>query len=571
MAGAAERLHEARRVYNTVAGRVSRHRVFQMLKRITLHHRIQGSHGIVEAVEELLAYLVDRAPDTLEVDYYAYTGSKTPDWMRVNAAWNIHDAIVEGPGWRLRLEDHPTLAAAHTPPSEGWVEGEVVTPRGDPLEPSSYEGLGDKIVLITSYHRIAYRLAAEAGVSAVILAGPSRYSRAAPYYGLFLSPEEASRYTTVAVTLPWSLASNLEGKRVRLRVDADLASEPGRVPVLVAWIGDRSRPGPTLYAHICHPAPGANDNASGAASAVEAMLALAEAVEEGALQEPDETVRLILAPEYTGSLLALEGWLASHSTVAVNLDMVGRASPHSGSHRITYTPITFGPSRVGDTLYDIALTATGTRVDYYMAGSDHDAFLAYGVDAAMLNQWPDPYYHTSMDDVDTIDPDRLAKAASEAAAAAALLASGYEPTEAARRALLDKMLARASAEREWASMAQAILGLRLGLPQPGGGGEWRPVEDDRSIEPVAPIPVPPLTPVRDGVHGEARLVKRLSTLNEYYQVAMREAYYAGANGYTVRRLHAELAAVYGPRRVPGNTLVEALEALEEAGLLKLKG
>jgi len=547
---------------------VSPHRAYRLVKMLSLRHRVQGAPGVGEAVEDLVGFLVDEAPDAVEVDYYYYTGQKAPDWLPVPVEWRVHDAQVEGPGWTLRLVDHPTLAAAHSPPSDGWIEAPVARPRGDPLDPASYEGLQDKIVLVEKWHRLAYRLAARAGAAAVILTGRDRFHDAAPYYGLFLTPAEASQLAAPAVSLPWSLASKLEGETVRLRVDADTGPGPGRVPVLVAWIGDRGAPGPVVTGHVCHPAPGANDNASGAAAAVEAMVALGEAVEAGDLPEPGETVRLVLAPEYTGTLLALEGWLAGVARGNVNVDMVGRASPHAARHRLLYAPITWGPSRVGDALYDVALAATGTRLEYYMAGSDHDAFLAYGVDAAMLNQWPDTYYHTSRDDADTIDPERLATAAAEAAAAASLLASNTEPTGAARTALVDKLLARAAGDPEWAGLAASIVPVRYGLPPRPGHATWKPVADDRVLEALVPIPLAPEAFI--GVEKAARLYKALAPLGDYYAIALREAFYAARAGYTVARLHAELAAAYGPGRVPGERLQAALEALEEAGLLRLR-
>ncbi len=563
-------LLEAHRVYRVVSGRVSPARAFRLLKTVTLYHRIQGSSGIVEAVEAVERLIVDEAPDIVEVESYSYTGRHAPEWFTVNAGWDVYEAVVEAPGsWRLRLADHPTLAAAHTPPSDGWVEGEVVRIE-DPLDPSAYEGLGDKIALVTRHHRLAYRLAAEAGVLAVVFASPERHHDAAPYYGLFLSPEEAQKYTTVAVTLPWRLARDLEGRRLRLRVDADLHGDPGRVPVLAAWIGDRSAPGPVVTAHICHPAPGANDNASGVASAVEAFIALAEAVEEGALPQPGETVRLILIPEYTGTVLALWGWLGPLAGPAVNVDMVGRGDPYSGPHRILYHPVTAGPSRAGDTLYDVAL-ATGTRLEYYMAGSDHDVYIARGGDAAMLNQWPDPFYHSSRDDADTISPARLATAAREAAAAAYLLASGYQPTGAARGRVVEAVASghAARGDEAGARLAASLLALRLGAEPRSREPQWEPVRDDRVLEPLVPLPLAPLT--RIGLEAEVRLQRRLSQLWNAYQVLLREAFYAAGQGYTVRRLHAELAAAYGSDRVTEEYIVEGLSALEEAGLLRLRG
>ena len=549
----------------------SQYRAYRVLKTITLYHRIQGSTGIREAAEALEEYLLEVLPEEAEVESYSYTGRQTPEWLRVNAAWDVYDAIVEGPGWRLSLDQHPTLAAAHTPPSEGWVEASVAV-AWDPLDPGFYEKNRDKIVMVTGSHGLAYRLAAEAGVPAVVLASESRHHEAAPYYGLFLTPEEAQRYTTTAVTLPWSLAKGLEGKRLRLRVDADLRPEPGRVPVVVAWMGDKEAPGPLVTAHLCHPAPGANDNASGVAAAVEAFTMLSHAIDQGRLEAPEGAVRLVLMPEYTGTLLALNGWLRGLATEALNLDMVGRAQGYSGPARLTYTPVTHGPSRVGDAFHDVALLEDEeARLTYYMAGSDHDAYIAYGVDSVMLNQWPDPFYHTSLDDADTISPQRLLEAARRAAATIYLLATGYQPTGRARQALLDRIVMRhlRSGDPAAAGLAKTILALRLGLQPTGETTGWTPVGDDRRLEASMPIPV--FSSQTLGLDKALTLTRKLKGLEDHYQILLREAFYAAHKGYTVKRLHTELAAAYGTRRVTREYLEEGLAALEEAGLISLRG
>jgi hypothetical protein len=79
-----------------------------------------------------------------------------------------------------------------------------------------------------------------------------------------------------------------------------------------------------LGAHLCHPRPGANDNASGVAAllGVAGMLGRPTA----ASSRPPTTVRAIWGPEYVGTVAALASHLAAGlepPSCYVNLDMVG--------------------------------------------------------------------------------------------------------------------------------------------------------------------------------------------------------------------------------------------------------
>ncbi len=563
------KLSRARETVSVLSRYTSPRRAYNILKLVTMYHRIQGSPGLRDAVEAIEEYVLDHTPEPAEAESFAYTPRAAPEWLALPVEWQVHDAIVETPGRRYTLDKHPTLAVAHTPPSEGWIEGRVAVPP-DPLDQSWYEENREAIPLITRYHRTAYKLAAEAGVPATVMAFPERDPRGTPYLGLFLTHEEAAKYSTVAVSLPWAEAKGLEGKTIRVNVDADIGGA-SRTPVLTAWIGDRSAPGPVIFAHICHPAPGANDNASGVAAAVEAFIALANAIDRGELAAPP-SIRLVLAPEYTGSLLAMEGFMGKIGSVGINLDMVGRVGEHAGPQSIIYTPLVHGRSIVADALYDVsAVLGDPLPPRYYMAGSDHDVFLAYGRDSSMVNQWPDRFYHSDLDDADTISPGLLEKAALVAGAAAELLATGYEPTSLAAHRVREALVTGhiRGGDEEAARLAEYITGLRYGLGH-GGPPEWVPIRDERRIEALVPMLAPPLTPPR-GIDGELRILRAMEDAGLPREVYSREVFYAAKRAYTVARLHTESAAGHGSAKVTGEGLAKALESLEEAGLIRLTG
>jgi len=566
-----EALGEAQRVVSVVRGLVSGRRAYGILKRVTLHSRVQGSRGILEAARDVEEFLVDELPDIVEVDEFTYTGKAMPEWMKLPVHWDLEYAALEVGGYTRDSRRSPTLAAAHTPPSDGWVEAEIVV-AGDPLDPSFYEANRDKAVLVYEHHAAAYRLAAEAGVPILVLSGKDRSPEAHPYYGLFLTPEEAEKYTTVAVTLPPRIAGDAEGKRIRAYIDADIGG-PGRVPVVAAWMGDREEPGPVVFAHLCHPAPGANDNASGVATAIEAFLALAEAVDRGLLPQPEATVRLVLTAEYTGSTLSMEGWLGPLASSLVNLDMVGRSESLAGDPSLYIAPFTWGASKAGPAFYDVAtIMGWGIGARYYSPGSDHDVALAYNVDSLMANQWPDPYYHSDWDDADTVSPGLLGKTALAAAATLHLEASGYTPTWRAASTVIEGLVARHTADGDpvAAKIAAWAGARRYNLAPMAGPPEWKPPRDDRVVERRVPLLVSPLlVEMGRGLDEAIEFYRRLVAKPLYREVLSREVFYAAMNGYTVSRLLYEAAGAYGTVKARPEAILEGLALLEDAGLVRL--
>ncbi|MBA4364549.1 MAG: hypothetical protein C0398_00905 [Coprothermobacter sp.] len=176
--------------------------------------------------------------------------------------------------------------------------------------------------------------------------------------------------------------------------DADAGT--GDLQVLEAHMGT---PGPQkpilLLAHLCHPRPGANDNASGAAL-------LAELVRVLCTVPLEREVIALWMPEFYGTI----AWLADQKpdlACAIDLDMVGEDQTKTGSTlEVTATPWSL-PSFISDlmavnlTTHDFRLMLTG-----FTWGSDHailnDASLH--VPALLLSQWPDRYYHSSDDTPD---------------------------------------------------------------------------------------------------------------------------------------------------------------------------
>ena len=203
---------------------------------------------------------------------------------------------------------------------------------------------------------------------------------------------------------------------------------------------------------------GANDNISGAASILEVARVLNSSVKSGLLPRPRRTIRFIWVPEYSGTI----PWVKEHKDIVrkslcnINLDMVGLSlSKYESSmilHRTTYGNAHYINDVVenyyryvgetnqknsvvtGSTFFKRIVAPSGTEDPFYFqietssGGSDHDVFNDWGVQVpgVLLITWPDPFYHTSQDRIDKIDPTQLKRVVFITSASAYTIASAGE-------------------------------------------------------------------------------------------------------------------------------------------------
>lgn len=403
-------------------------RAFRILKAFTRFNRIQLGRGLREALEWLEYELNERGPENLEANLVEVSTSNLPSSYTPPAEWAAHQAWIEVSGERrIDLESAPTLVSAHSPPSDGIVKGKMKLIR-DPLDPGEYEKAKGKIAVVTGINLpLAYVMAAEAGAVAVAYYRRDLPSNATPYSGLFLPIQLLKKYGIPAVSLPYSIAAHSEDKDARLLVDTDLA-EASKVPILELTVlgreGAECEGLVSAVAHACHPEPGANDNGSGVAASVEALLALAEAAEGGEILPC--SVTLYLLPEFTGSILVASR--RKRPDFAANLDMVGGREGDVGGNWFYPPPTPYIKKEIAEAfmLTKIAYYNEGLKLELkpFTAGSDHVPFIFSGASSFMVNQWPDKFYHSDYDDVDRISKTHLK---ASAASLASILAARASP------------------------------------------------------------------------------------------------------------------------------------------------
>ena len=254
----------------------------------------------------------------------------------------------------------------------------------------------------------------------------------------------------------------LRGEEIKVHASVKFRTEEFDIQVPTCYIqGSDPEAGEIIIsAHLFegYTNEGANDNISGAASILEVARVLNKAIGEGKLTRPRRTIRFIWVPEYSGTI----PWVNAHRDIIkrslcnINLDMVGLSlSKYKSSlilHRTTYGNAHFindvmenyyryvGETNqknsvvTGSSFFKRIVAPSGTEDPFYYqietssGGSDHDVFNDWGIQVpgVLMITWPDPFYHTSQDRIDKIDPTQLKRAVFITSAAAYTVAAAGE-------------------------------------------------------------------------------------------------------------------------------------------------
>lgn len=254
--------------------------------------------------------------------------------------------------------------------------------------------------------------------------------------------------------------------RVEVRVDRT-ALMPVVSGVLPRdWDGNGDGDGEVwLTAHLCHPRPSANDNASGVAALLGAARALA------AVPGRRAAVRFFWGPEFVGTASILHRRLAVEGgrlpLAVINLDMVGEdqascASPFVVERSPDTLPSLLTPlaEKVVHEAFAATADSPGTwQSSPFLGFSDHALFVdpSVGSPAVQFCHPADRFNHSAADTIDKVSPVELTRATAAAAALAHLVASGGPGREELGR-VLDWWCEREVARAEEVAAAQ--------------GGEW---------------------------------------------------------------------------------------------------
>lgn len=430
-------------ITNAVTDSVSGIKALDYVMEISRFHRIQASPGLLDALKFVKEEVtrVSNAQSTLH-EYEAKGEGSIGRWDQLYG-WTPESGKLElVEPEKKTLADYsvePISIAAHSRSVN--VEGEVIfIGRGILREEYDGKDVKGKIVLTTSRASQVHRPACiERGAIGVLTfippQGKDEIANIRRYEAVWSDPGEADR-TTFGFALTQADGLRIKewleaGKTVKVHAKITAELGTGKQGVLSALLeGKDSSKEIWLMAHICHPHPGANDNASGSAAILETLRVISALIREGKIEQPDISIRFIWMPEWHGTIEYIhnEKDILKRCAFVINADMVGADPCKSGSiMNLFRTPYSL-PSTLNnvvahwicnevDQKHDASKGGTMAplvwRYRPYSAGSDHYMFTdsTLSIPAIMLNQFPDKFYHTSTDTPDKIDVGQMARAA----------------------------------------------------------------------------------------------------------------------------------------------------------------
>ncbi|MEO5989897.1 MAG: DUF4910 domain-containing protein [Candidatus Eisenbacteria bacterium] len=436
---------------------VSGDRAKDAVTEIARHHRIQASPGYDEAARWLVDELARSglAPEVVTVPADGntrYLGfPMAQGWHCTSAEAVLHGATE--PELVACFATHALSLIQRSAPAHGRFRIVAVE---DGVDPGQYDHIDvrDCVVLTSgSVQRVHQLAVVERGAAGLLSDGrrlvppvrTEQHDRDSLAYtsfwwqgdqprgwGFVLSPERgASVRARLAQDEVLTLEVDIRTERFTTEIPLVTATIPGTLPGEIL-----------LTAHLCHPQPSANDNGSGVAAVLESARALHALSLTTAWPEPRRTVRFLWMPEFTGTYAWLGGdpGRASRTVAALNLDMVGEDQARCGSTLLLEHPPHFAASFAEELLLRIRHAAQDWVTSYsgpghysmvrmgevpYSGGSDHALWLdpLVGVPCPMLIQWPDRFYHSTLDTPEQVDPASLSLAVRSAATYAAFIAS----------------------------------------------------------------------------------------------------------------------------------------------------
>jgi aminopeptidase YwaD len=416
---------------------------------ISRYHRIQASTMFHEAAEYVKSELVNMGFENAVIEQFPSDGA-TKYWTYVSpVGWTVTSAelrLVE-PEEKLIATYEDIPQCLHTCSNGTGPEGVTaeLVDVGSGSKPADYEGktVEGKFVLATGRAKRVHEEAVFKRGAAGVITDTITFEM--PNVRESIDVPDAHAYQSIwptaeelpAVKFGFSLSKRQgnhlrallkTGKPVKLNAKVEATLFPSNLDVVTATIPGTSRAEQEVFliAHLCHPKPSANDNASGSGLLLEIARTISNLITKGKIQRPKRTIRFLWVPETFGSIAYLYGHedLPAKMIAGLNLDMVGQNQELCKSTlNLDRTPDSL-PSFLNDLVFDVmeksvkefdAPSAFGSTSTFryattaFSGGSDHAEFTdsTIGVPCVMLLQWPDLYYHTSLDTIDKVSEDSL--------------------------------------------------------------------------------------------------------------------------------------------------------------------
>lgn len=300
---------------------------FRYTVRISQFDRIQSGEGWHESAvfirNELqrLGYtdaVIEGWPSNGSRFYYTY---QTPIGWRAQSAelWMVSPAREK----LCDYEEMPLTLVKHSAAADHRAE---LVDVGTGLRKEEYEGkdVEGKIVLATAYTGDVMREAVmKRGAVGVVTWYPPDvrpgYPNMVRYTAVWPTWEEKDSVGfgfNVSKNQGWRLKKLLdEGQKIVLQAKVDAEYYDSRVEALSVSMKGTDEPEKEVLVigHLCHPAPSANDNASGSGGMLEMARALKTMVDGGFIPPPKRTIRFLWVPEFFGTVPYIKAHLEKNA------------------------------------------------------------------------------------------------------------------------------------------------------------------------------------------------------------------------------------------------------------------
>jgi peptidase M28-like protein len=438
------------------------------LRAITAHDRYQASLGI-NAAAHLVA---DRASalglDEVRVDHFPADGARRWWSFRAPLSWTPTVArfeVIEGDR-RLLSIDHASqpfsIATYSAATPAGGVRARLWNVRTASEARLGRGGIA--VIERADYLRedILSELVAS-GVRGFVTDATARSDDTGEEFAGRIELPPGSTLFGFSVT-PRQLSELRRWADAGLSGRADVVIDTSAsMPVVSALIPGEAGGELWLTSHLCHPRPGANDNASGSAGLLE-VARLQQRARTARGSQARRSIRFIWGPEFLGVAAYLSRHLELNGRSGapwgvINLDMIGESQLHCGSPFLLERSPDFIPSLITPLAeYFVNDVFTRTRAEPgtwqaapFVGFSDHALFSAgdHRCPAVQFCHVPDRFNHSAADTVDKVSRLEMARSIAAATALAEALAGASARPTAAIRAIVSDWVGheRAAARR----------------------------------------------------------------------------------------------------------------------------
>ncbi len=436
--------------------------------RISAHDRYQASRGIEQAAE-----LVADAADAIGLDDVTITrfpaDGSTRWWsFKAPTAWTPLAARLEVCDGHERVFelDHklrPLSLATYSAP----------TPLGGIRASLAFVGehtcdldLAGALCVVTrsTFERqeLLSNIAAAGAVGLVTDARCRRNAQSEEYRGrIELAPDSPLfAFSVTSGELQRLQALTVAGAQARVVIVLDRSAS---MPVVTAMLPGSDPEELWLTAHLCHPRPGANDNASGVAALLGVAAAHARSRRAHATWGTHQTLRFIWGPEFAGAAAILHQ-CTTHAgarlpAAAINLDMVGENQALCGGPFVVERSPDcqlglIGPIAehvVGEVFARTRAQPGKWRRAPFMGFSDHALFAdpRMGCPAVHLCHISDRFNHSAGDTLDKVSATEMYRATAAGAAVAQIAAAEGSAARPLLTQAVNDWCAREWAAAEW--------------------------------------------------------------------------------------------------------------------------